>query len=108
MAGPDACSRCDIRRAEGRRVHGKRQGTERGSGGRVANNHTHAAPELRRGGRHNVMNALAAAAAATAAGAKLEHVAAGLGAVRAVAGRLQIKMNAPGARAVARSYYDTP
>src|SRR3981081_1672075 len=108
MAGPDACSRCDIRRAEGRRVHGKRQGTERGSGGRVANNHTHAAPELRRGGRHNVMNALAAAAAATAAGAKLEHVAAGLGAVRAGAGRLQFKMNATGAWLIDNSYNANP
>src|SRR5262249_3169629 len=53
--------------------------------------------ELRMGGKHNVMNALAAAAAATAAGAKLEHVATGLGAVRPVAGRLQFKTTVTGA-----------
>ena len=64
--------------------------------------------ELRMGGRHNVANALAAAAAATAAGAKLEHVAAGLGAVRAVAGRLQFKMTASGAWLIDDSYNANP
>jgi UDP-N-acetylmuramoyl-tripeptide--D-alanyl-D-alanine ligase len=64
--------------------------------------------ELRMGGKHNVMNALAAAAAATAAGAKLEHVAAGLGAVRAVAGRLQFKMTASGAWLIDDSYNANP
>ena len=64
--------------------------------------------ELRMGGKHNVMNALAAAAAATAAGAKLEHVAAGLGAVRAVAGRLQFKMTANGAWLIDDSYNANP
>jgi UDP-N-acetylmuramoyl-tripeptide--D-alanyl-D-alanine ligase len=64
--------------------------------------------ELRMGGRHNVMNALAAAAAATAAGAKLEHVATGLGAVRPVAGRLQFKMTAGGAWLIDDSYNANP
>ncbi|MBS0421924.1 MAG: UDP-N-acetylmuramoyl-tripeptide--D-alanyl-D-alanine ligase [Proteobacteria bacterium] len=64
--------------------------------------------ELRMGGRHNVANALAAAAAATAAGAKLEHVAQGLGAVRAVAGRLQFKMTATGAWLIDDSYNANP
>ena len=64
--------------------------------------------ELRMGGKHNVANALAAAAAATAAGAKLEHVAAGLGAVRAVAGRLQFKMTANGAWLIDDSYNANP
>jgi len=64
--------------------------------------------ELRMGGRHNVSNALAAAAAATAAGAKLEHVAQGLGAVRAVAGRLQFKMTAGGAWLIDDSYNANP
>jgi UDP-N-acetylmuramoyl-tripeptide--D-alanyl-D-alanine ligase len=64
--------------------------------------------ELRMGGKHNVANALAAAAAATAAGAKLEHVAAGLGAVRAVAGRLQFKMTASGAWLIDDSYNANP
>jgi UDP-N-acetylmuramoyl-tripeptide--D-alanyl-D-alanine ligase len=43
---------------------------------------------LRLAGRHNVINALAAAAAARAAGASLEVIAAGLATVRAVKGRL--------------------
>jgi UDP-N-acetylmuramoyl-tripeptide--D-alanyl-D-alanine ligase len=64
--------------------------------------------ELHMGGRHNVANALAAAAAATAAGAKLEHVAAGLGAVRAVAGRLQFKTTANGAWLIDDSYNANP
>jgi UDP-N-acetylmuramoyl-tripeptide--D-alanyl-D-alanine ligase len=64
--------------------------------------------ELRMGGKHNVANALAAAAAATSAGAKLEHVAIGLGAVRAVAGRLQFKMTANGAWLIDDSYNANP
>jgi UDP-N-acetylmuramoyl-tripeptide--D-alanyl-D-alanine ligase len=64
--------------------------------------------ELHMGGRHNVANALAAAAAATAAGAKLEHVAAGLGAVRAVAGRLQFKKTATGGWLIDDSYNANP
>ena len=64
--------------------------------------------ELRMGGKHNVANALAAAAAATSAGAKLEHVATGLGAVRAVAGRLQFKMTANGAWLIDDSYNANP
>jgi UDP-N-acetylmuramoyl-tripeptide--D-alanyl-D-alanine ligase len=64
--------------------------------------------ELRMGGRHNVVNALAAAAAATAAGANLDHVAAGLGAVRAVPGRLQFKKTANGAWLIDDSYNANP
>ncbi len=64
--------------------------------------------ELRMGGRHNVMNALAAAAAAMAAGASLEHVRTGLGAVRAVAGRLQFKKAATGAWLIDDSYNANP
>lgn len=47
------------------------------------------AVQLRLAGRHNVSNALAAAAAAQAAGASLDAIVNGLGAVRAVKGRLQ-------------------
>jgi len=47
------------------------------------------AVQLRLAGRHNVSNALAAAAAAQAAGASLDAIVSGLGAVRAVKGRLQ-------------------
>jgi len=60
------------------------------------------------GGRHNVSNALAAAAAATAAGATLEHVVAGLSAVRAVAGRLQFKKALSGAWLIDDSYNANP
>ena len=64
--------------------------------------------ELHVGGHHNVANALAAAAAATAAGARLEHVVAGLGAVRPVPGRLQFKMAASGAWLIDDSYNANP
>ena len=46
---------------------------------------------LKAGGAHNITNALAAAAAASAAGASLEHIAGGLADFRPVAGRLQLK-----------------
>jgi UDP-N-acetylmuramoyl-tripeptide--D-alanyl-D-alanine ligase len=64
--------------------------------------------ELRMGGRHNVANSLAAAAAATAAGASLEHVAKGLAAVRAVPGRLQFKKTVNGAWLIDDSYNANP
>jgi UDP-N-acetylmuramoyl-tripeptide--D-alanyl-D-alanine ligase len=67
-----------------------------------------AAIELNMGGRHNVANALAAAAAATAAGATLQHVIAGLSAVRAVAGRLQFKKALSGAWVIDDSYNANP
>jgi UDP-N-acetylmuramoyl-tripeptide--D-alanyl-D-alanine ligase len=66
------------------------------------------AVELHMGGRHNVANALAAAAAAAAAGAKLEHIVAGLGAMRAVAGRLQFKKALSGAWIIDDSYNANP
>jgi UDP-N-acetylmuramoyl-tripeptide--D-alanyl-D-alanine ligase len=50
---------------------------------------------LKAGGAHNIGNALAAAGAASAAGASLEDIALGLADFRAVSGRLQLK---PGAR----------
>jgi UDP-N-acetylmuramoyl-tripeptide--D-alanyl-D-alanine ligase len=50
---------------------------------------------LKAGGAHNIGNALAAAAAASAAGASLEDIVLGLADFRAVSGRLQLK---PGAR----------
>lgn len=67
-----------------------------------------AAVTLHMGGRHNVSNALAAAAAASAAGAKLEHIVAGLGAMRAVAGRLQFKKALSGAWIIDDSYNANP
>ena len=63
---------------------------------------------LHMGGRHNVANALAAAAAASAAGANLEHIVAGLGAMRAVAGRLQFKKASSGAWIIDDSYNANP
>ena len=64
--------------------------------------------ELSLGGTHNVANALAAAAAATSAGATLTHVAAGLAAVQAVPGRLQFKQTALGAWLIDDSYNANP
>lgn len=60
------------------------------------------------GGEHNVANALAAAAAAASAGATLEHVVAGLAAVRAVAGRLQFRAARGGAWLIDDSYNANP
>ena len=59
-------------------------------------------------GRHNVSNALAAAAAALAAGATLQQVAAGLRTVQAVAGRMQFKPLAGGAWLIDDSYNANP
>jgi UDP-N-acetylmuramoyl-tripeptide--D-alanyl-D-alanine ligase len=67
-----------------------------------------AAVVLELAGRHNVMNALGAAAAAAAAGASLEHVVAGLAAVRAVPGRLQFKRAVSGAWLIDDSYNANP
>jgi len=64
--------------------------------------------QLSLAGEHNVMNALAAAAAAYAAGAGLDAIVAGLGRMRAVAGRLEIKALAGGARLIDDSYNANP
>jgi UDP-N-acetylmuramoyl-tripeptide--D-alanyl-D-alanine ligase len=63
---------------------------------------------LQLGGRHNVLNALCAAAAATAAGATLAHVVSGLAAMRAVPGRLQFKSTRGGAIVIDDSYNANP
>jgi UDP-N-acetylmuramoyl-tripeptide--D-alanyl-D-alanine ligase len=67
-----------------------------------------AAVALHMGGRHNVSNALAAAAAATAAGAGLQQIVAGLAAMRPVAGRLQFKKASSGAWIIDDSYNANP
>jgi UDP-N-acetylmuramoyl-tripeptide--D-alanyl-D-alanine ligase len=64
--------------------------------------------ELCVGGAHNIANALAAAAAAMSAGATLEHIAAGLAAVRAVPGRLQFRQAQSGAWLIDDSYNANP
>jgi UDP-N-acetylmuramoyl-tripeptide--D-alanyl-D-alanine ligase len=64
--------------------------------------------ELHVGGRHNVANALGAAAAAAAAGATLEQIVAGLDAMRPVPGRLQLKQAACGAWIIDDSYNANP
>lgn len=64
--------------------------------------------ELKLAGRHNVTNALCAAAAASAAGVQMEHIVAGLGAVQAVKGRLQFKKTRHGAWLIDDSYNANP
>ena len=64
--------------------------------------------ELALAGKHNVINALGAAAAAVTAGATLEQVAAGLAAMRSVAGRLQWRSATCGASLIDDSYNANP
>ena len=59
-------------------------------------------------GRHNIANALAAAAAAIAAGVELDDICAGLAAVQADAGRLLPLVAASGARLFDDSYNANP
>jgi len=59
-------------------------------------------------GRHNVMNGLAATAAALAAGASLDEVCRGLEALRGPAGRLQLKAAQSGAWLLDDSYNANP
>ncbi len=63
---------------------------------------------LKTGGAHNISNALAAAAAASAAGASLEEIALGLADFRTVAGRLQLKAGARGSWIIDDSYNANP
>lgn len=59
-------------------------------------------------GRHNVINACAAAAAALAAGASKDDIAQGLASLQAVKGRLQLKLAAPGVRVLDDTYNANP
>jgi UDP-N-acetylmuramoyl-tripeptide--D-alanyl-D-alanine ligase len=59
-------------------------------------------------GEHNVMNALAAAAAALAAGATLVAIVQGLESMRPVAGRLQTRSTRGGARLIDDAYNANP
>jgi UDP-N-acetylmuramoyl-tripeptide--D-alanyl-D-alanine ligase len=63
---------------------------------------------LKAGGAHNIGNALAAAAAASAAGASLEDITTGLADFRAVSGRLQLKAGTRGAWIIDDSYNANP
>jgi UDP-N-acetylmuramoyl-tripeptide--D-alanyl-D-alanine ligase len=64
--------------------------------------------EMHLAGGHNVLNALCAAAAATAAGASLDDVRGGLATMRPVPGRLQFKTAPSGAWIVDDSYNANP
>ena len=59
-------------------------------------------------GRHNVMNALAATAAALAAGASLENVKTGLEKLKTVSGRMEVKQGISGARIIDDTYNANP
>lgn len=59
-------------------------------------------------GEHNIANALAAAACAWAAGAGIDQIAAGLEAVRAVKGRMEVKQGSAGALVIDDSYNANP
>ncbi len=63
---------------------------------------------LKAGGAHNIGNALAAAAAASAAGASLDDIALGLADFRAVAGRLQLKAGAQDSWIIDDTYNANP
>ena len=64
--------------------------------------------ELQLAGRHNVVNAVCAAAAACIAGASLDDVRSGLATIRPVPGRLQFKTAPSGAWIVDDSYNANP
>src|SRR5262245_12434980 len=64
--------------------------------------------ELHLAGQHNVLNSLCAAAAASAAGASLDEVRAGVATMRPVSGRLQLKTAPSGAWIVDDSYNANP
>ncbi len=64
--------------------------------------------QLRIPGRHNVNNALAAAACAVAAGLEITTIAAGLESVSAVAGRMEYKTGLKGCRVIDDSYNANP
>jgi UDP-N-acetylmuramoyl-tripeptide--D-alanyl-D-alanine ligase len=64
--------------------------------------------QLQLAGEHNVRNALAAAAATSAAGVSLQNIAKGLGAMQAVKGRLQFKTAGNGLRIIDDSYNANP
>ncbi|MGW8248045.1 MAG: UDP-N-acetylmuramoyl-tripeptide--D-alanyl-D-alanine ligase [Acidiferrobacterales bacterium] len=59
-------------------------------------------------GKHNVMNALAASAAAVAAGSSLADIKNGLEKLRSVAGRLEVKKGINGARVLDDTYNANP
>ena len=63
---------------------------------------------LRLLGRHNIMNALAACAAAVSAGVALHHIADGLQSIAAVPGRLQLKHGVHGAQVLDDTYNANP
>ncbi len=59
-------------------------------------------------GKHNVMNALAAATASIAAGVKLDDIKKGLEKLKAMSGRLEVKAGAKGARILDDTYNANP
>jgi len=64
--------------------------------------------ELKLLGQHNVQNALAAVAAAIAAGVSIDNIRAGLSAMHAVPGRLELKTGINGSRIIDDTYNANP
>lgn len=88
MAGH--CRIVDFGLTAGAAVHAGWHGDTRGSDVRIVTGQGEIEVHLSLPGKHNVMNALAACAAAQAAGASLEDVRDGLASMSAVAGRFNI------------------
>ncbi|MFP5349876.1 MAG: UDP-N-acetylmuramoyl-tripeptide--D-alanyl-D-alanine ligase, partial [Gammaproteobacteria bacterium] len=59
-------------------------------------------------GKHNVMNAMAAAAASLSAGASMPQIKAGLEKLKGISGRLEIKQGVSGARVIDDTYNANP
>ena len=99
---------CDFGMDRPAQVSGRHDFTHFGSEVQLRAPEGEARIELHADGRHNVLNACAAAACALAAGAGLEAVARGLAAFRAPAGRMQRRTTRSGATLIDDSYNANP
>ncbi|KPK56077.1 MAG: hypothetical protein AMS22_02595 [Thiotrichales bacterium SG8_50] len=89
-------------------VHAQYELEARGTRVRLFTPIGEAALNLQLAGRHNVMNALAASAAAIALGCSLEQIATGLQRIAPVKGRLQVKRGVRGSCVIDDTYNANP